>query len=278
MSRLARRLAVALGAGALLAGGLVAGSLLSPLGGGGAPRAAAPPALVDAPAPQLANARLPHGWSVVANVRAGALAVYARPGARRPERVLRRAAPSPRPALPATAASRRLVRRGRLAPLVLLVRERRRGWLRVLLPVRPNGAQGWVRARDVALRANPYELTVALRAHRLVVRRAGRVVLRAPIGVGRAATPTPRGLAYVTELLRQPDSRGLYGPWAFGLSVYSPVLTSFGGGPGQVGIHGTNEPAGIGRDVSHGCIRLRNAAIERLARVLPLGTPVRIES
>ena len=99
-------------------------------------------------------------------------------------------------------------------------------------------------------------------------------MLRTPIGVGRAVTPTPRGLAYVTQLLKQPDPHGVYGPWAFGLSIYSRVLTSFGGGPGEVGIHGTDEPAGIGRDVSHGCIRLRNRAIERLARIVPLGTPV----
>jgi len=259
MTRLARRLAVALSACALLAGGLVAGSLLSPLGGG-PPRAVAGASSALAVAPgraARAPARVPRGWNVVANVRGRAVAIYAHPGARRPARVLRRAGD---------------------APLVLLVRARRRGWLRVLLPVRPNGARGWIRARDAALRADPYALTVALRARRLTLRRAGRVVLRVPIGVGRAATPTPRGLAYVTGLLRQPDPHGLYGPWAFGLSVYSPVLTSFGGGPGQVGIHGTNDPAAIGRDVSHGCIRLRNAAIERLARVLPLGTPVRIES
>jgi lipoprotein-anchoring transpeptidase ErfK/SrfK len=281
MTRLARRLAVALGACALLAGGLVVGSLLSPVGDG-APRAAgaAPPAAVaSSAAARPATARLPRGWSVVANVRGRRIAVYARPGAHRPARVLRRVVLAAAVAAPGRTPSHGHARRAaRLAPLALLARSRRHGWLRVLLPVRPNGAQGWVRVRDVALRADPYALTIALRAHRLVLRRAGRVVLRAPIGVGRAATPTPRGLAYVTELLRQPDPGGLYGPWAFGLSVYSPVLTSFGGGPGQVGIHGTNDPAGIGRDVSHGCIRLRNAAIERLARLLPLGTPVRIES
>jgi lipoprotein-anchoring transpeptidase ErfK/SrfK len=47
-------------------------------------------------------------------------------------------------------------------------------------------------------------------------------------------------------------------------------------GDGQVGLHGTNDQAGIGRAVSHGCIRVRNTVIERLAALLPLGTPVRI--
>jgi L,D-transpeptidase catalytic domain len=248
MNAAARRLGLALAAAGLLLGGLLAGSLLAP-GGGSAARA---PALRAA---GVRAAALPRGTSLVANVRgARPLAVYRRPGDAHPARRL--AGPGAR---------------------VLLVRARRpRGWLRVLLPVRPNGASGWVRTRRVELRANPYRIDVRLRAHRLVLRRGGIVVLRTPIGVGRAVTPTPRGLAFVTRLLRQPDPHGLYGPWAFGLSLYSPVLTSFGGGPGEVGIHGTDAPAGIGRDVSHGCIRLPNAAIERLARVLPLGTPVRI--
>ena len=51
------------------------------------------------------------------------------------------------------------------------------------------------------------------------------------------------------------------------------MLTEFGGGDGQIAIHGTNNPGDIGQDVSHGCVRIENAAIERLS-TLPLGTPV----
>ncbi len=96
------------------------------------------------------------------------------------------------------------------------------------------------------------------------------------IADGAAATPTPVGRFFITELLRQPARHGLYGPWAFGLSAHSAVLAHWGGGDGQVGIHGTDEPQLIGRSISHGCIRLRNRDIARLARVLPLGTPVDI--
>jgi lipoprotein-anchoring transpeptidase ErfK/SrfK len=265
MSTAARRLGFALAAVGLVLVGLVVGSLLVPGGDRTAPARAGGDAAATAAAVGVgvragsgagseAGAPLPR-VGLVASVRGPRpLAVFRRPGAARPARLL-----------------------GGPAARVYLVRERRPGgWLRVLLPVRPNGASGWIRARRVELRVNPYRIDVRLRAHRLTVRRGARTVLRTPIGVGRAVTPTPRGLAYVTRLLRQPDPRGAYGPWAFGLSVYSPVLTSFGGGPGEVGIHGTNAPAGIGRDVSHGCIRLPNAAIVELARVLPLGTPVRI--
>lgn len=165
----------------------------------------------------------------------------------------------------------------RRAPLVLLVRSTTPGRLNVSLPVRPNGTTGWVRRRDVELAANAYQVTVQLSRHRLVVSRAGRTIGREPIAVGRALTPTPTGRYFITDLVRPNDPGGFFGPYAFGLSAYSPVLTGFAGGSGQVGLHGTNKPSVIGTDVSHGCIRLRNGAIRRLVRTLPLGTPVTIE-
>ncbi len=62
------------------------------------------------------------------------------------------------------------------------------------------------------------------------------------------------------------------------LSAHSPVYTSFEGGDGQVGLHGTNQPSVLGTDVSHGCIRVANRVITRLARSVPLGTLVDIAS
>ena len=92
----------------------------------------------------------------------------------------------------------------------------------------------------------------------------------------RSVLPTPTGRYYVVELLKQPDPNGVYGPYALGTSAFSQVLYHFGGGPGQIGIHGTDEHGSIGQSVSHGCIRLRNRDIVRLAHVLPLGTPITI--
>ena len=103
------------------------------------------------------------------------------------------------------------------------------------------------------------------------------MILRTRAGVGRSVLPTPKGTYFVAELLKQPNPFGPHGPYAFGLSAHSNVLQSFGGGPGQIGIHGTNEPAALGTDVSHGCVRISNAAISKLARLLPLGTPVVIK-
>jgi lipoprotein-anchoring transpeptidase ErfK/SrfK len=162
------------------------------------------------------------------------------------------------------------------APLVFLVKARRYGWELVYLPSRPNGSVAWIRDREVTLTLDPYKVIVYLHAHLLVVLKENRVIEREPAGVGRSVVPTPMGTYYLVELLKQPDRWGLYGPYAFGLSAHSNILYSFGGGPGQIGIHGTNEPWALGSDVSHGCVRISNAAISRLAAILPLGTPVEI--
>lgn len=162
------------------------------------------------------------------------------------------------------------------SPRVFLVRRRAPGWEQVYLPVRPNGSTGWVRDADVELSLDAYRVVVSRTAHTVTVYRNGRMVRRAPAAVGRSALPTPAGTYYLTELLRQPDPNGMLGPFAFTLSAFSNVLYSFGGGPGQIGLHGTNEPSLLGHNVSHGCIRLSNTTIRALAQMLPLGTPVEI--
>jgi lipoprotein-anchoring transpeptidase ErfK/SrfK len=162
------------------------------------------------------------------------------------------------------------------APQVFLVRSIAGGWARVLLPTRPNGSSGWIHLSSVRLTGHSYRVLIDLRRHVLTAWNGSRKVMRTPVGVGRAVTPTPSGQYYITELLKQPDSTGTYGPWAFGLSVHSNVLHEFAGRDGVLGIHGTDFPQGVGTDVSHGCIRLSNVAITKLARTLPIGTPVRI--
>lgn len=163
-------------------------------------------------------------------------------------------------------------------PLVLLVVEAREGWLRVDLPIRPNGSQGWVRQADVVLTTNPYRIVVNVTERMFRLFRLGTVVKERPVAVGATDTPTPGGRFYIKELLQPPDPHTVYGPYAFILSGYSNVLEDFNGGQGVIGIHGTDDPAAIGNEVSHGCIRLANEDVDELVGVLPLGTPVEIEA
>lgn len=158
--------------------------------------------------------------------------------------------------------------------LVFLVKYADGGWLDVYLPERPNGSTGWVRSSEVSVARDPYYVLVNLTAHMVTVWDGTKVFMRVPVGVGRAVSPTPDGTYYVTETVVTGDPEGPYGPYALGLSAHSDVYDEFDGGDGQIGLHGTDDPAGIGTDVSHGCIRMQNDDITRLAHVLPLGTPV----
>jgi lipoprotein-anchoring transpeptidase ErfK/SrfK len=146
-------------------------------------------------------------------------------------------------------------------------------WYDVLLPVRPNGTTGWLRASDVRVVGLRYHLEVHLDAFRVDVFDGDRLDRSITIGVGTDQTPTPGGRYYIKELLRPPDQTTVYGHFVFGLNGFSNVLLDWPGG-GVLGIHGTNDPSSIGRKASHGCIRMRNEDIEALAALLPLGTPV----
>jgi hypothetical protein len=149
-------------------------------------------------------------------------------------------------------------------------------WLEVMLPVRPNGTVGWIRTSDVDLSLDPFRIEIDVSERRLDLYERDVRTLSTEIAVGAGATPTPRGEFYLTELLRPPDPNGVYGPYAFGLSGFSETLDRFADGDGVVGIHGTNDPSSLGREVSHGCIRVRNDVIVKLAATVPLGTPVSI--
>ncbi|MBC7596053.1 MAG: L,D-transpeptidase [Kineosporiaceae bacterium] len=160
-------------------------------------------------------------------------------------------------------------------PLTFLVVQSIDGWLEVNLPDRPNGSRGWVNASAVSLHSLEYSLRVSTEQNTLTLYRNNMLEKTYSVATGTGGTPSPRGSFYLTELLA-PTNAG-YGPYAFGLSAYSEVLTSFGGGPGQIGLHGTEDSASIGKSASHGCIRMSNADITALATELPLGTPVTIE-
>ena len=168
-------------------------------------------------------------------------------------------------------------------PTVFAVLEERGGrpcaprWLRVQLPQRPNGVTGWVRARDVQLVRVSTRIDVDVSARLLVLRRNGRVLLRTRAAVGASSTPTPLGRFYVNQRLLPFDPNGAYGPAALGVSAFSPVLKTWAQG-GPIGIHGTNEPWSIGKPVSNGCVRVPNAVMRRLFRLVPAGTPVFIHA
>jgi L,D-transpeptidase ErfK/SrfK len=112
-----------------------------------------------------------------------------------------------------------------------------------------------------------------------------RLVRTYPIGVGVEGWETPVGEFAVMRKVKDPS-------WTAPASIRrekpdEPAYVPPGPdnplgaywmqvSPAGHGIHGTNKPLGVGRRVSHGCIRLYPDDIEELFKRVPVGTPVRI--
>jgi L,D-transpeptidase catalytic domain len=149
-------------------------------------------------------------------------------------------------------------------------------WVRIRVPGLPNDRFGWVpRAALGGFGFVHTHLVIDRRRLTATLLNDGRRLFAAPVAVGRPDWPTPSGtFVIVDRLTRFTDP--MYGPIAFGTSARSAVLTDWPGG-GVVGIHGTDAPELVPGRVSHGCIRMRNRDIVRLARLMPVGTPVTVK-
>ncbi|AOZ92460.1 L,D-transpeptidase [Paenibacillus crassostreae] len=91
----------------------------------------------------------------------------------------------------------------------------------------------------------------------------GNIVTRSfPVGIGKMLTQTPIG--EFTIVNKQNNPGGPFGVMWMGLS--KP----------HYGIHGTNDPSSIGREVSHGCIRMYNDDVLALSSLVPINTRVTI--
>ena len=210
-------------------------------------------------------APLPAYASLVAVATGPEIAVYDRPDAAASRRTL----PNPWRVDPQRPAA--------VVEQVFLVEDRRAdGWVHVLLPVRPNGSTGWVRATDVTIHSVAYSVKVELHAHQITVYDRGAILYRGAVANGKPSTPTPTGRYYVRVLIKATNPHTVYGPYAYGLSSHSDALSSFDGGDAEIGLHGNDDASVLGHAVTHGCIRMDNAEITKLATLLPLGTPVDI--
>jgi L,D-transpeptidase ErfK/SrfK len=114
-----------------------------------------------------------------------------------------------------------------------------------------------------------------------------------PIGIGKAGWSTPVTTGKVTDKTENPT-------WVVPASILAEHKVSGEPIPGLVGgavppgehnplgkyrlrlsipgylIHGTNSPIGVGRRVTHGCVRMFPVDVEELFNKVPVGTPVLI--
>lgn len=161
-------------------------------------------------------------------------------------------------------------------PTVVSIIEDTGKWANVLLPGRPNGDTGWIRTADFETFPLDREVLVDLSDRQLAVLRDGVEVFRADISIGNESSPTPVGTYFVTDAVHVTNPKGPWGPFAFGLSARSDVVTEFNGGDGIIGIHGTNQPWSIGEAASLGCVRLPNDVMALLWDIVAVGMKVTI--
>jgi lipoprotein-anchoring transpeptidase ErfK/SrfK len=154
-----------------------------------------------------------------------------------------------------------------------------RRWVEVLLPIRPNGTRGWVPAETLHPSGTTLRILIDVGQRRLTVLRRNRPIMRVPVAVGKPGTETPRGRDFaIAERIPTGDPGHFLGPVVLPITGYSETLNEFAGGNGRVAIHGTSLPQLIGGAVSHGCIRMYNRDVVRLARLVTPGTPLTIRS
>jgi lipoprotein-anchoring transpeptidase ErfK/SrfK len=107
-----------------------------------------------------------------------------------------------------------------------------------------------------------YRIIVDLSERKLHLLQGDKVIRTYPVGIGKAASRTPQGQYRIVN--KAPNPGGPFGAYWLGLS--RP----------HYGIHGTNSPGSIGQLSSHGCIRMHNADVIQLAKMVSIGTPVLI--
>ncbi|MGH9281145.1 MAG: L,D-transpeptidase [Acidimicrobiales bacterium] len=161
-------------------------------------------------------------------------------------------------------------------PVVFLVMGRQGDWLNVQVSMRPNMATAWVRAGDVTTRQVNQRIEIDIAARQLTVYDTKGKLFDAPVAPGLSSAPTPTGSFFVDGVVALSDTSGPYGAYQISVAAFSNVHYSFGGGNGQIAIHGTNNPALIGSPASNGCVRMTNEDISQVTTMVPLGAPVQI--
>lgn len=124
-----------------------------------------------------------------------------------------------------------------------------------------------------------------MRLYHFLKKDGKKIVITYPLGIGREGLETPQGVFRISTIERNPV-------WNIPASIRKedPTLpAAIPPGPDNplggywlrlsntnYGIHGTNKPLGVGRRVSHGCIRMYPDDIEHLAKTVKIGTKVKI--
>lgn len=122
----------------------------------------------------------------------------------------------------------------------------------------------------------PFHVLVNIRAHELIVHNNGCYVKRYTIGAGKDRS-TPVGVFPVKNKLVNPTYYPPEGGIVKADDPANPLGTRWIDIGDSFGIHGTNEPDTVGKDLSRGCVRMRNEDVAEVYDFLVIGSEVRIQ-
>lgn len=120
-------------------------------------------------------------------------------------------------------------------------------------------------------------IVISIPDRKLALIEDGKVVKIFPTAVGKPSTPSPSGSYSIIQRIPDPTwyTKGRIVP----PGKANPLGTRWIGlSVKGYGIHGTNAPASIGHNASHGCIRMRNHDVEQLFEMVSIGDPVELHT
>jgi hypothetical protein len=128
---------------------------------------------------------------------------------------------------------------------------------------------------------DPVRLVINIPSRTLWVYEGERIVRYFPVGVGRPGFMTPTGQFSIIRKIIDPGWEHPYQPKGkvrIAPGENNPLGTRWMGfyqkGGGEYGMHGTDNPASVGKFSSHGCVRMKVKDAEALFEMVDIGTPV----
>jgi len=139
------------------------------------------------------------------------------------------------------------------------------------------GMNGRADAADTANEVVVRRLVVSIPDRKLAVIENNEVVEVFTVAVGAPNSPSPTGTFTIVNRVANPT---YYHPGkVIAPGPQNPIGTRWIGlNQKGYGIHGTDQPSSIGYAKSHGCIRLRNADVERLFERVRTGDVVELHA
>ena len=130
--------------------------------------------------------------------------------------------------------------------------------------------------KELYIPQGPFAATIDRSTFTLAIILHGETVKQYAVATGRDGS-TPSGDFEVKSRVENPEWTSPEGDFFKAGDAANPLGTRWlGFGEGGYGIHGTTDPNSIGREASHGCVRLNNEDVLEVYDFLTLGSKVTI--